>query len=163
MTAIEEPTGWPFDAEGHMEMWAGCPHWSGGPWGPQDVARADRLLAGWIALVGPDGYGMTLVVPGRPQERVWIDRGYAPVEEAPSWVSDMLSEAPPAIRRPRPRRREVEEGPRESPDVEHETAIEIANRTWESFPEETRRRVLEQEDAVRRDVRARRDEAPHDR
>lgn len=70
---LDDLASWPFDGA-RVEVGGGCPHWAGGPYGAGDAARADRLLDGWRALVGPDGYGLVLCRP--VDEAVWVGRGY---------------------------------------------------------------------------------------
>ncbi len=51
---------WPYDAE-KVEMHSGCPYWSGGPYGQQDVEAAQRAFPEHRAVIGEDGYGLLLV------------------------------------------------------------------------------------------------------
>lgn len=51
---------WPYDAE-KIEMHSGCPYWSGGPYGQQDVEAAQRAFPDHRAEIGDDGYGLLLV------------------------------------------------------------------------------------------------------
>lgn len=95
MVDIEYPNGllfydwlrrWPLSAE-RCELFDGCPHWSGGPWGPEDVERAGRLFRGWRALLGPEGCGLVLVRPGSVQEVRWTADGYLDVAHQNGMVS----------------------------------------------------------------------------
>lgn len=88
---------WPYDAE-KVEMTSGCPVWSGGPYDARDVEAAERAFPEHRAVVGEDGYGLTLV----PRTWRWRVRirpsavisGAPPEQDAPvtiSWHADRAS------------------------------------------------------------------------